>query len=435
MFNNVALDVFIGLVFIFLLYSLLATIIQELIAQFLNLRARMLVKTIRVLLDDRKETDSNVFVRWLNHIGDNLYHFFCPLDKNKLSKAFYTRPAIKYLAQSSFKSKPAYISSNNFSTTIIKLLRGKDFDGTEPQMNAIYRTLFEQNQVISGESFNQVIARIDPETLFHLKQLYIDAQKDIARFQALLEEWFNETMERATGWYKKQTQWISLVIGFVLAVSFNIDTIAISTLLAKDETARENLVQLAINSAPKYDTLTTKLQGRNTTDTLPYIKTDSTGKTDTAGIIIKDSVFLKLSNEELNNAYKIVQEDIDKANNIAGLGWPDEDSCKICDSIKLKLSCCENDSATTARLTKQLQYYNSKFYCNGNPYQKGGVVTFFGWLITALAISLGAPFWFDLLNKFIQLRSSVAKPKEADTGGGSSKIEDNSSSSNIKRVG
>ena len=31
---------------------------------------------------------------------------------------------------------------------------------------------------------------------------------------------------------------------------------------------------------------------------------------------------------------------------------------------------------------------------------------FFGFLITAIAISLGAPFWFDLLNKMMQLRSA-----------------------------
>lgn len=35
----------------------------------------------------------------------------------------------------------------------------------------------------------------------------------------------------------------------------------------------------------------------------------------------------------------------------------------------------------------------------------------FGWLLTAFAISLGAPFWFDLLNKFIVIRSAV-KPHE-----------------------
>jgi hypothetical protein len=34
-----------------------------------------------------------------------------------------------------------------------------------------------------------------------------------------------------------------------------------------------------------------------------------------------------------------------------------------------------------------------------------------GWLLTALAVSLGAPFWFDLLNKFMVVRSTV-KPDE-----------------------
>ena len=39
------------------------------------------------------------------------------------------------------------------------------------------------------------------------------------------------------------------------------------------------------------------------------------------------------------------------------------------------------------------------------------VESFLGWFITALALSLGAPFWFDTLNKFMQVRSAV-RPKE-----------------------
>jgi hypothetical protein len=35
-----------------------------------------------------------------------------------------------------------------------------------------------------------------------------------------------------------------------------------------------------------------------------------------------------------------------------------------------------------------------------------------GWLITALAVSLGAPFWFDLLNKFINIRGAGKAPEE-----------------------
>ena len=34
--------------------------------------------------------------------------------------------------------------------------------------------------------------------------------------------------------------------------------------------------------------------------------------------------------------------------------------------------------------------------------------------LTALALSLGAPFWFDMLNKFINLRGAGDKPKRED---------------------
>jgi hypothetical protein len=33
-----------------------------------------------------------------------------------------------------------------------------------------------------------------------------------------------------------------------------------------------------------------------------------------------------------------------------------------------------------------------------------------GWLFTAIALSFGAPVWFDVLNKFIGLRSGKPKP-------------------------
>ena len=42
------------------------------------------------------------------------------------------------------------------------------------------------------------------------------------------------------------------------------------------------------------------------------------------------------------------------------------------------------------------------------------IKSMFGWIITALALSLGAPFWFDLLNKLMKLRGSVATPTSDD---------------------
>ncbi len=42
--------------------------------------------------------------------------------------------------------------------------------------------------------------------------------------------------------------------------------------------------------------------------------------------------------------------------------------------------------------------------------------SFWGYLITALAISLGAPFWFDVLNKLIRMRGSIQKIPKSTSG-------------------
>ncbi|MDR4308756.1 hypothetical protein IHQ68_19215 [Chelatococcus sambhunathii] len=46
------------------------------------------------------------------------------------------------------------------------------------------------------------------------------------------------------------------------------------------------------------------------------------------------------------------------------------------------------------------------------------LMVIFGWLVTAGAISFGAPFWFDVLNKFMVIRSTV-KPREKSQEEGS----------------
>ena len=38
-----------------------------------------------------------------------------------------------------------------------------------------------------------------------------------------------------------------------------------------------------------------------------------------------------------------------------------------------------------------------------------------GLIVTAFALTLGAPFWFDLLNKFINFRATGPPPKAAGT--------------------
>ncbi|CAA9224329.1 MAG: hypothetical protein AVDCRST_MAG56-618 [uncultured Cytophagales bacterium] len=53
MLGSQTLEVVIGLIFIFLLLSLLATAINELIMSFFSFRGRDLAKAIKIMLDDR----------------------------------------------------------------------------------------------------------------------------------------------------------------------------------------------------------------------------------------------------------------------------------------------------------------------------------------------------------------------------------------------
>jgi hypothetical protein len=39
---------------------------------------------------------------------------------------------------------------------------------------------------------------------------------------------------------------------------------------------------------------------------------------------------------------------------------------------------------------------------------------FFGWLLAAMAISMGAPFWFDLLGKVVNFRNAGSKPASSE---------------------
>jgi hypothetical protein len=182
-------------------------------------------------------------------------------------------------------------------------------------------------------------------------------------------------MERATGWYKKNTQFILFVIGLLIAVIFNIDSIKIADKLQKDPKIREQIVMQANaflennpnlkteldNSKSNLDSLLTQINEKNT------VVNNSQGK-----MQIADS--LNIENYKLLTEYQkkmiiradsLINTDIQKANSVLGLGWD-----------------------------------------KNNP-KSFSLMSILGWIITALAISLGAPFWYDLLNKFMKLRGSV----------------------------
>jgi hypothetical protein len=358
MFNSGVLNVVIGLVFIFLLYSLLATIIQELIATYSGMRARILKRGIAKMLDDDKTN-------------------------NAMSMAFYDHPLIKFLGENKFFTKPSYLTAQNFSKVFIDLLRGNK---TQPGENPGPQI----QHALDSKKISWGTGNIGDETRKYLQSLWTDAQGDVEKFRELLEKWYDDTMERVSGWYKRWTQLILLGIGLVLAIFFNIDSITIAKKLNHDPKLAAQLASNASIYIQNHKDLGTILQQNQ--QSIPRLKSDSVNNADSLW-----NAMVSKSNLLIDSANTLIQNDISDANHILGLGWKSESKDK---AGKITTTC------------------NFKSY------------TIFGWIITALAISLGAPFWFDLLNKLMKLRTAVASAApEGD------QKQQNPQTTMIKRVG
>jgi hypothetical protein len=242
-----------------------------------------------------------------------------------------------------------------------------------------------QNSLDEGTT-NWGDAKISEETLSFLRSIWADAQGDVEKFKKHLESWFDETMDRATGWFKKHTQFILFFVGLAIAIVFNVDTIKIVDKLEKDPKLREQLVRQAEafeTSHPNLDKDLIREKAEYEQFTKRFTKDEMTLPDSLQKEQLEDSLRLKnlmalqaRRDTLFERAEMILKRDINNVHHSLGLEWKDYE-CK-----------------------------SGLFKCI--------LQSLVGWILTALALSLGAPFWFDLLNKLMKLRGSVATPTSDD---------------------
>lgn len=366
MFHSNVLDIFIGLIFIYLLYSLLATLVQEIIATRLAFRAKFLQKAIIRMLEDTqpgKRWRPRVFINRMSKQESESYTFY---------QQFYGHPLVKHLGERPGISKPAYINNTTFSKVVVDLLRGYSANAGENHAPLVNESLL-QGKTSGGNS-----QPISAGTLDLLRSFWADAQGDLEKFRTLLENWFNETMDRASGWYKKYIQWVLFVIGFSIAVTFNVDSIEIARKLQRDPKLREQLVQQADAFVKAHPDLK---------EDLAALQKDTSASSQKK--ITSYEMLLAKQDSLLHLADSMVKADISNVNGLLGIGL-------------------------------------NKYKANGFP---DLMLSLLGWAITALAISMGAPFWFDLLNKFMKLKASIAPSAK------NAAAQTNPSANPLKRVG
>jgi len=316
MFGSEILDVAVGLILVYLLVSVICTAVREGIETWLKTRAAYLEHGIRQLLQDRQGTG----------LAKDLFNH--PLIFGLFTSDAYTPGANRNepnLTQTG-RGMPSYIPSKNFATALLDLAaRGPVKSDTMDARNATPITL---------ESIRRGAADIQSPQIQRVLLAAVDtAQGDLDKAQKSIEDWYDSSMDRVSGWYKRSTQKMILSIGLLVAMTMNIDSLAIIGDLYKTDATRAALVAAA-----------GKEKGNETA----------------------------------------AQAETALANLHLPIGWS---------KASLSLRCPDN-------------------------WMKGFVFPWIGWILTAIAASLGAPFWFDVLNKVMVIRSTV-KPREKSPEEGS----------------
>ncbi len=218
------LEVIIGMIFTFMLLSLLGTTVNELISAWRGWRGFYLEEGLKRLLEFKDNPE--VFEKFKN---------------NAVFKQLMQHKAPLRVSQS-----PAYLSSSNFATILTNVLKKKG------------QAVEKIDDLLEGLPEDSQLRQV-------LEQLKEEGHESLDAFKARLQTWFDDVMWQASGWYKRHVQFITLFVGLSIAGVLNADSFQIYKHLSNNAAARESLAAMAEKYAAENETLP---ETKTYTDTL-----------------------------------------------------------------------------------------------------------------------------------------------------------------------
>jgi hypothetical protein len=345
LFGSTILEVAMGLVFIYLLLSLVCTAVNELTAALITWRARNLAQGIRNLLngyDDRP---------WLMRLRSRPGG-----EAGSLAEALYQHPLVRSLYLPG--GAPSYIPSRTFAVALLELAfqgsgqRPTTIEGMRralgdsrapPHLKQVLFTLIDQaDEAIETGLKLKDIGVVDPQRL----------ESATVQVRERIEVWFNDSMERVAGWYKRKMQALTFVVSVSLTVALNVDTIVIMQGLSTSSALRESVVASA--------------EAR----------------------IAQPAYVIVPSGDAQPQNREIAEERETAAETAIARAYKD------INALSLPIGWASAEGSLPSR-------------------PSGWLWKLLGLFLTAMSVSLGAPFWFDMLNKVMTIRSAGKAPEEA----------------------
>ncbi len=223
---------------------------------------------------------------------------------------------------------------------------------------------------VEGSSFELDLSLITDESLrTRLEKLADKVGNDATELRREVETWFDDTMDRVSGWYKRRSQAILLGVGLLIAAAANLSAVSVGERLWNDSSLRAVVTAEATQAVQSATTTTTATTTEPTTTrrteaaaapTSSVPASATTVATTPASVAASVVGPLQRADQEYRTIHQL------------GLpaGWGDDN----------------------------------------RPHGATWFAAIFGWVITAFAVSLGAPFWFDVLNKAVNLRGAGPPP-------------------------
>jgi hypothetical protein len=460
------LEVVIGLFFVYLVLSAACTHILEWLAAAFQLRASNLENAVRLMLDDPsvipaaltplqtaingiRHLDNLIAqaVGWLKQLWSGSVKVTQPPGLSDMTKRLYNHPLIKALGGAD--NNPSYIPSGNFALaffdmvmtagtdassiqTALKVLKAqkdkrpvdtrdqwaqaiedclkvadqavqsaqasaapdksqqglialhqkldeffKNYQESRPVLEALLQANLPQDgqaaldQLARGTTVLAVnypaVSRTVTSLITQIEEGTAKGEKKLAQARANAEDWFNSSMERAGGWYKRTTQWWLLGIAAVLVLGLNIDTLDIARTLWRDPVIRQAMAAQAQAYVQKA-AADSGTAGQNPADQTLQAQGQLT-----TTLLVQEPVTVTL---QLQDQLLPLQ-----------LGWD----------------------------LNKLAFVNHRGLDGWATVNK-----LVGLALSVLAAMQGAPFWFELLSKFINIRNGGQKPETtpADSSAG-----------------
>jgi hypothetical protein len=236
------------------------------------------------------------------------------------------------------RSLPSYIPAQSFAEAII--------DMVVPDKSG------QTDMVVIRHCLGQLPDSMGP-LRGSLQSLATNAGDDVGRFRTSVEQWYDNHMDRVSGWYKRRAALITTLAGAILVLLLNINTITIGHALYGDSAVHSAVSTAAAKNPPCPTTQAACLSQLET---------------------------------EVSNAAQ------------AGLplGWG-------------TVPACAEEGAHCGWLA-QHGITNPE---GGSPWRV--ILVLLGFLVTIVALTPGAQFWFGLLVKLNSLRSSGPPPAASGT--------------------